>query len=84
MNVFVISARRSGTHLLTDLIVNNFNYNRIDNSIDYDFLTNENINKFVDTMNSGNKLAWSHYHDYDNFFNKNLKPRTHPGIKTNI
>lgn len=71
-NIFIISARRSGTHLLTDLIVNNFNYERIDNSIDYDFLTNDNVDEFICEMSKGNKLAWSHYHDYDNFFDKNL------------
>ena len=71
-NVFIISARRSGTHLLTDLIVNNFNYERINNNIDYDFLTNKNVQKFINVMMIGNKLAWSHYHDYDNFFNENI------------
>jgi len=73
-NIFIISARRSGTHLLTDMIINNFNYLRNNDSIDYDFLTNENVKTFIDEMSKGNKLAWSHYHNYDNFFNKNLKP----------
>lgn len=71
-NIFLISARRSGTHLLTDLIVNNFKYQRINNNIDYDFLSNDNVETFINEMSIGNKLAWSHYHDYDNFFKKEL------------
>jgi hypothetical protein len=71
-NIFIISARRSGTHLLTDLIVNNFNYKRIDNKIDYDFLTNENVEQFIEEMLLGSKLAWSHCHDFDSLFIKNI------------
>ena len=41
-NVIVVSARRSGTHLLVDLIVNNFGYESINyNYIDYYEYTDE-------------------------------------------
>ena len=41
-NVIIVSARRSGTHLLTDLIVNNFGYESINyNYIDYYKFTDE-------------------------------------------
>lgn len=71
-NIFIISARRSGTHLLTDTIINNFNIERIDGSIDYDFLTDDNVDEFIEVMNTDNKLAWSHSHNFDNFFDKNI------------
>jgi hypothetical protein len=73
-NVFIISARRSGTHLLTDLIVNNFGYDRIDNHKDFDFLSRGNVEDFIREMSKGNRLAWSHAHDFDNMFDKNLDP----------
>ena len=71
-NVFIISARRSGTHLLTDLITNNFNFTRIDNSIDHDFLTDKNVKTFIEEMYCGGRLAWSHFHDFTNFFERDL------------
>ena len=59
LNVFIISARRSGTHLITDAIINNLEYERIDESIDYDFLTNDNAESFINEMSKGGRLAWS-------------------------
>lgn len=81
-NIFIISARRSGTHLLTDLIINNFGYKRIDNLLDHDFLTNNNAKEFISEMKKGGRLAWSHFHDYDNFFNRpNIKSKYITDIK---
>lgn len=72
MNIIIISARRSGTHLATDMIVNNFGLTRLDNSIDFDFLSKYNVETFISEMKKGNKLAWSHAHNYDSMFNKDL------------
>lgn len=71
-NVFIVSARRSGTHLVSDLIINNFGFQRIGAHIDYDFLTHENVNEYIETMKSGGKLAWSHFHNFKTFFDREL------------
>lgn len=63
-NIFIVSARRSGTHLLTDMIVNNFGYERISNNIDFDKLAESNYDEFIECMESGNKIAWTHNDDY--------------------
>lgn len=72
-NIFISSPRRSGTHLITDLIVNNFGYQRIDNNIDFDFLTDDNVDEFINDMSKGGKLAWTHCHDIDTFFSMREK-----------
>ncbi len=70
-NVIVISARRSGTHLLTDLIVNNFGYKSINyNYIDYPKFTDE-MEGFESSMNEGGKVTWSHSHDYKDYYKFN-------------
>jgi len=70
-NVIVISARRSGTHLLTDLIVNNFGYESINyNYIDYPKFTDE-MEGFESSMNEGGKVTWSHSHDYKDYYKFN-------------
>ena len=70
-NVIVLSARRSGTHLLTDLIVNNFGYESINyNYIDYPKFTDE-MEGFESSMNEGGKITWSHSHDYKDYYKFN-------------
>lgn len=69
-NVIVVSARRSGTHLLVDLIVNNFGYESINyNYIDYYEYTDE-MPKFTGAMNKGNQVTWTHLHDYKNYYKR--------------
>ena len=73
-NVIVVSARRSGTHLLTDLIVNNFGYESINyNYIDYPKFTDE-MDGFESSMAEGGKVTWTHSHDYKDYkkFNHNI------------
>lgn len=77
-NVIVVSARRSGTHLLTDLVVNNFGYESINyNYIDYTkftgkpkYLTSE-LDKLESAMNEGGKVTWTHSHDYKDYHKYN-------------
>ena len=72
--VIVVSARRSGTHLLTDLIVNNFGYESINyNYIDYPKFTDE-MDGFESSMAEGGKVTWTHSHDYKDYkkFNHNI------------
>ena len=69
-NIIVLS-RRSGTHLLTDLIVNNFGYESINyNYIDYPKFTDE-MEGFESSMNEGGKVTWSHSHDYKDYYKFN-------------
>jgi hypothetical protein len=77
-NVIVVSARRSGTHLLTDLIVNNFGYESIDyNYIDYTKFTGKpkyptsELDTLESHMNEGKKITWSHLHDYKDYLKYN-------------
>jgi Sulfotransferase domain len=75
-NIFIISPRRSGTHLTIDLIVNNFNFEKLnDKEIFYDNLTNNNANSFIEKLSEKTKLVWSHYHDFNTFFSLKLKPK---------
>ena len=57
-NVIVVSARRSGTHLLTDLVVNNFGYE----SINYNYLDLNNYLlyriKWVSSLGGSKILPW--------------------------
>ena len=70
-NVIVVSARRSGTHLLTDLIVNNFGYKSINyNYIDYTKFTDE-MDGFESSMSEGGKVTWTHLHDYKDYHKYN-------------
>jgi hypothetical protein len=78
-NVIIVSARRSGTHLLTDLVVNNFGYESINyNYIDYTGFTPEEFSEFETAMNEGSysykqpyvnhpKVTWTHAHDYKDY-----------------
>lgn len=73
-NIFLISCRRSGTHLLTDLIVNNFNYKRIDDDLDIDEnLSNEKYKKLISKISKGKNLIWTHTHSYEALINR-MKP----------
>ena len=77
-NIIVVSARRSGTHLLTDLIVNNFGYESINyNYIDYPKFTDE-MPIFESSMDEGNKITWTHSHDYKDYhkFNHTIEDQT--------
>lgn len=77
-NVIIISARRSGTHLLTDLIVNNFGYESIKyNYIDYSKFTSE-MPIFESLMDEGSfsykqpyvnhpKVTWTHSHNHQDY-----------------
>jgi hypothetical protein len=70
-NVIVVSARRSGTHLLHDLIVNNFGYESTNyNYIDYYKFTDE-MEGFESSMNEGGKVTWTHSHDYKDYHKYN-------------
>ena len=72
-NIIVVSARRSGTHLLTDLIVNNFGYESINyNYIDYYKFTDE-MPIFESLMNESShpKVTWTHTHDYRDYLKYN-------------
>ena len=67
-NVIIVSARRSGTHLLTDLIVNNFGYESINyNYIDYTKFEWPELNGLETLMNEGNKVTWTHSHDFKDY-----------------
>ena len=73
-NVIVVSARRSGTHLLTDLIVNNFGYQSINyNYIDYTKFTGKpkyptsELDTLESSMSEGGKVTWTHSHDYRDY-----------------
>ena len=70
-NVIVVSARRSGTHLVHDLIVNNFGYESTNyNYIDYYKFTDE-MEGFESSMNEGGKITWTHSHDYKDYHKYN-------------
>jgi len=64
-NVFIVSARRSGTHLTIDTVVNNFNYSKLDDKIFYDEINDVNINQFYDEISEGKNVIWSHSHDFN-------------------
>ena len=71
-NVIVVSVRRSGTHLLTDLIVNNFGYESLDyNYIDYTEFTWPKLNGLEKFMKKGNKVTWTHAHDFKDYHKYN-------------
>lgn len=71
-NVIVVSARRGGTHLLVDLIVNNFGYESIDkNYLDYTKFEWPALNGLYGWMNEGNKVTWTHSHNYRSFYKHN-------------
>jgi Sulfotransferase domain len=70
-NIFIVSCRRSGTHLLTDLIINNFNYNRINDKLDIDdHIPKKESDKLLETLNNGNNLIWTHSHSYEGLMNR--------------
>ena len=70
-NVIIVSARRSGTHLLTDLVVNNFGYKSINyNYLDYYKFTDE-MPIFKSLMNKGNRVTWTHAHDFKDYLKYN-------------
>jgi len=72
-NIIVVSARRSGTHLLVDLIVNNFGYESINyNYIDYPKFTDE-IPKLESAMSKGGQVTWTHAHNYQDYYKFNHK-----------
>ncbi len=68
-NVIVVSARRGGTHLLVDLIVNNFGYESINkNYLDYTKFEWPGLNGLKGWMDNGNKVTWTHSHNYRSFY----------------
>jgi hypothetical protein len=71
-NVIVVSARRGGTHLLVDLIVNNFGYESINkNYLDYTKFEWPGLNGFQELIDAGNKVTWTHSHNYRNYSKHN-------------
>ena len=71
-NVIIVSARRSGTHLLTDLIVNNFGYESINkNYLDYAEFERAGLNGFQELIDVGNKVMYTHTHDYKDYYKRN-------------
>lgn len=71
-NIIVVSARRSGTHLITDLIVNNFGYESIDqNYMDFTEFTWPELNGLEKYMKAGNKVTWTHAHDFRDYHKYN-------------
>lgn len=70
-NVIIVAARRSGTHLLADLIVNNFEYESINkNYIDYTKFEHPGLNGFQELMDEGNKVTWTHSHNYKEHYKR--------------
>ena len=63
-NIIIVSHRRSGTHLLIDLIVNNFSYDYIDkNYIDFKSFhsdKHDDMYVFENLMNEGSKITFTH------------------------
>ena len=79
-NVIVVSARRSGTHLMVDLLVNNYGYESINcNYIDFNKFTGEplypasELEQLEIQLESSNKVMWSHAHDYRDYTKYNHK-----------
>ena len=74
-NVIIVSARRSGTHLLNDLIVNNFGYESTNaNYLDYSKFTHPKLNGLEKLMDQGNMVTWTHAHDFRDYKKYNHKP----------
>lgn len=79
-NVIIVSARRSGTHLMVDLLVNNYGYESINyNYIDYKKFTGEplypasELKQLEIQLESSGKVMWSHAHDYRDYAKYNHK-----------
>tara|TARA_E500000318_G_scaffold87125_1_gene84000 strand:+ start:3458 stop:4924 length:1467 start_codon:yes stop_codon:yes gene_type:complete len=66
-NIIIVSARRSGTHLLVDLITNNFDYESLNyNYLDYLKFTDE-MPKLESAFNKGGIVTWTHSHNYKDY-----------------
>lgn len=66
MNILLSGHRRSGTHLLTDMLVNNFGYARA--SVDVDCLKNctpRDKETFLIESKKDNIIFWTHSNSYD-------------------
>ena len=71
-NVIIVAARRSGTHLLADLIVNNFGYESIDeNYLDFTKFEHPGLNGFQELIDEGNKVTSTHSHNYRDHYKRN-------------
>ena len=70
-NIIIVSHRRSGTHLLIDLIVNNFSYDYIEkNYIDFKSFYSEkhdDMSVFENLMEEGNKITFTHSHNFKDY-----------------
>lgn len=76
-NIIVVAARRSGTHLVTDLIVNNFGYESMDrNYLDFTKYNHSALDGLENYANEGNKVTWTHAHDFKNY-HKYDHPKEH-------
>jgi len=74
-NVIIVAARRSGTHLLMDLIVNNFGYKSTPkNYFDFTKYTYPKLDGFEKLMDSGNKITWTHAHNFKDYLKYKHKP----------
>lgn len=72
MNILVSGHRRSGTHLLEDIIVNNFNYKRA--TVDIDCLKKLNkrdIDTFYKESEQHNIVFWTHSNNIQEIININ-------------
>jgi hypothetical protein len=70
-NIIIVSHRRSGTHLLIDLIVNNFSYDYIDkNYIDFKSFhsdKHDDMYVFENLMNKGSKITFTHSQNFKDY-----------------
>lgn len=74
-NIIIVSHRRSGTHLLIDLIVNNFSFDYIEkNYIDFSSFHSESHDDmivFENLMKEGNKITFTHSHNFQDYLKYN-------------
>ena len=67
-NIIIVSARGSGTHLLTDLIVNNFGYTWTkENYLDFSSFQYPKLNGLNNYMKEGNAVSVTHAHDFKDY-----------------
>lgn len=75
-NIIIVAARRSGTHLLSDLIVNNFGYEHtVDNYLDFTEFTYPKLNGFEKLMAKGGKVTHTHAHNFKDYHKHLHKPQ---------
>ena len=90
-NVIVVSHRRSGTHLLTDILVNVFKYGYIErNYLDFkSFYTEphptehviyDDMEAFKEQLAKGKQVTFTHTHDFNDYLKYNLRESDNEAI----